>query len=158
MTAIFHGSTPRHRSFRLSGMSSRRYAEGVLRDLKFQPHAGDYVARFTGRLACEELGRRGGPDVEIHFEAEAAVAHAQGVRIEYRTKRWYFFENEFHLFLPVRLQTFFEELCFEAERTSELIEPVLSFLMEGDVIANVQSDARLGFPLGQTFFVELSPR
>lgn len=157
MTAIFHFSTPLHRPVTFGPMSTRRYAEGVVRDLKFQPHPGEYVARFTGRLVCAELGKRG-PDVEIHFEAEAAMAHAEGVRIEYRTKRWYFFENEFHLFLPVRLQTFFEELCFEAERTSELIEPVLSFLMDGDVIANVQSDARLGFPLGQTFFVELSPR
>ncbi len=157
MTAIFHFSTPHDRSSTIPGMSSRRYAEGVVRDLKFQPHAGEYVARFTGRLICGELGEEQ-PDVEIHFEAESAVAHSEGVRIEYRTKRWYFFENEFHLFLPVRLQEFFEELCFEAERTSELIEPVLSFLMEGDAVSNVQSDARLGFPLGQTFFVELSPR
>jgi hypothetical protein len=123
----------------------------------FQPHPGEYVARFTGKLICAELGKHE-PTVEIHFEAESAVAHSEGVRVEYRTKRWYFFEDEFHLFLPARLQTFFEELCFEAERTRELIEPVLSFLMEGEVIANVQSDARLGLPLGQTFFVELSPR
>jgi len=157
MTAIFHFSTPHERSVNFGNMSSRRYAEGVVRDLKFQPHAGEYVARYTGRLVCAELGRHR-PEVEIHFEAESAVAHSEGVRIEYRTKRWYFFEDEFHLFVPVRLQTFFDELCFEAERTNELIEPVLTFLMEGDIIANVQSDARLGFPLGQTFFVELSPR
>ena len=157
MEAIFEFSTPSARPSNLTGMPPRRYAEGTIHDLKFQPHPGEYAARFTGRLTCAELGRRR-PEVEVHFEAEAAVAHSEGVRLEYRTKRWYFFEEEFHIFLPVRLQTFFEELCFEAERTSELIEPVLSFLMEGDVIANVQSDARLGFPLGQTFFVELSPR
>ena len=157
MKAIFHFSTPVPRPTTIAGMPSRRYAEGTIGDLKFQRHAGEYAARFTGRLKCAELGKRR-PDVEVHFEAESAVAHTEGVRLEYRTKRWYFFEEEFHLFLPVRLQTFFEELCFEAERSTELIAPVLSFLMEGDVIANVQSDARLGFPLGQTFFVELSPR
>ncbi len=157
MKAIFHFSTPVPRTPRIQGMSSRRYAEGTIRDLKFQPHAGEYVARFSGKLVCAELAKHE-PAVEIHFEAESAVAHSEGVRVEYRTKRWYFFEDEFHLFLPARLQTFFEELCFETERTSELIEPVLSFLMEGDAIANVQSDARLGLPLGQTFFVELSPR
>ncbi len=157
MKAIFHFSTPAPRSATIPGMPPRRYAEGTIRNLKFQPHPGEYVARFTGRLVCAELDKHE-PTVEVHFEAESAVAHSEGVRVEYRTKRWYFFEDEFHLFLPARLQTFFEELCFEAERTRELIEPVLSFLMEGDVIAHVQSDARLGLPLGQTFFVELSPR
>lgn len=157
MKAIFHFSTPAPRPATIPGMPPRRYAEGAIRNLKFEPHPGEYVARFTGELVCAELGKHQ-PTVEVHFEAESAVAHSEGVRVEYRTKRWYFFEDEFHLFLPARLQTFFEELCFEAERTRELIEPVLSFLMEGDVIANMQSDARLGLPLGQTFFVELSPR
>ena len=97
MKAIFHFSTPAPRTPRIGGMSSRRYAEGTIRDLKFQPHPGEYVARFTGKLICAELGQHQ-PAVEIHFEAESTVAHSEGVRVEYRTKRWYFFEDEFHLF------------------------------------------------------------
>jgi hypothetical protein len=157
MKAIFHFSAPVPRSATVEGRPTRRYAEGRICSLKFQPHPGEYVARFTGKLACAKLGGHE-PAVEIQFETEASLAHSEGVRVEYRTKRWCFSEDEFHLFLPVRLQSFFEELCFAADRTSEIIEPVLSFLVEGDVIANVQSDARLGLPLGQTFFVELSPR
>jgi hypothetical protein len=157
MKAIFHFSPPVRKPASIGDVSRQRYAEGIIRNLKFQPHSGEYISRFSGRLECVELGTRT-PVVEIHFEAEAAVAHPEGVRVEYRTKRWYFFEEEFHLFLPVRLQAFFEQLCFNAERTRELIDPALSFLMEGDLIASGQSDARLGFALGQTFFVELSPR
>ncbi len=135
----------------------KRIAEGTIKDLRFEMHPGEYAARFSGALHCAELEGESIP-LEIHFEEPAALAHQEGVRLEYRTKRWYFFEDEFHLFLPVRLQPFFENLCFEAARTDELIEPVLFFALENGAIANLQGEARLAFPMGESFLVEFSPR
>lgn len=57
----------------------------------------------------------------------------------------------------MRLQETFESLCFEAHKTLELVEPVLFFVLERDAIAPNQAEARLVFPLGQTFLVEFAP-
>ncbi len=135
----------------------KRIAEGVIKELKFEPHPGEYAARYSGELHCREVDDDAIP-LEIHFEETSAVAHSAGVRLEYRSKRWYFFEGEFHLFLPLRLLEMFEDLCFETDKTKELIEPVLFFAVDGDKIANLQNDARLTFPMGETFVVELAPR
>lgn len=125
-------------------------------NLRFEPHAGDYAARFSGEVICAEVSDEPIP-LELHFEETSAVAHAEGVRLEYRSRRWYYAEGEFHLFIPLRLQETFESLCFEAHKSLELVQPVLFFACEGTAIAPTQNDARLVFPMGQTFLVEFAP-
>lgn len=135
---------------------AKRLLEGFVRNLRFEPHPGEYAARFSGEVHCQELGEEPLP-IELHFEETSAVAHAEGVRLEYRSRRWYFAEGEFHVFIPVRLQETFEGLCFEADKTRELVEPSLFFAYERGAVAPNQPEARLVFHLGQTFVVEFAP-